>query len=41
MHEDIKGVIGWDKIIVVTIGQKIAGFKYEGGILKNAFLISL
>jgi hypothetical protein len=41
LHEDITGVAGWDKIIVVSTAQKVVGFKYEGGLLKNAFLISL
>jgi hypothetical protein len=41
LHEDITGVVGWDRIIVVSTAQKIVGLKYEGGLLKNAFLISL
>ncbi len=41
LHEDITGVAGWDKVIVVCTAQKVVGFRYEGGFLRNAFLISL
>jgi hypothetical protein len=28
LHEDILGVTGWDRLIVVNTAQKVAGFKY-------------
>ena len=41
LHEDITGVVGWDKVMVVSSAQKVVGLRYEGGLLRNAFLISL
>lgn len=41
LHEDITGISGWDRIIIVNTAQKIVGLRYESGLLKNAFLISL
>lgn len=41
LHEDITGISGWDRIIIVNTSQKIVGLRYESGLLKNAFLISL
>lgn len=41
MHEDIVGIVGWDKLIVVYTAQRIVGFRHEGGFLRNSFMISL
>ena len=41
LHEDITGILGWDKIIVVNTTQRIIGLKYESGHLRNSFMINL
>ncbi len=41
MHEDIAGISGWDRMIIVNTSQKVVGYRYENGLLKNAFLVSL
>jgi len=41
MQEDIEGVVGWDKVIVIYTANKVVGLKYEAGCLKNCFMISL
>lgn len=41
LHEDITGLVGWDRVVIVTTAQRVVGFRYEGGFLRNSFMVSL